>query len=164
MDERYVQQIIKHRHFAKDQCRSQPLRCPGVESPRKSIAGPSVIRKNSSDGGYLLVFRNESTVKAADFSVLQRTVSPYTLMARSKKKAAVRPRPKAQKKDLPAIGCPTINLAETGEAGSQTSAESTIIAQPSAHKTMSIVTWQSKLSCQPKQRVTTPSRKISHRP
>jgi|HubBroStandDraft_6_1064221.scaffolds.fasta_scaffold20534_2 hypothetical protein len=29
----------------------------------------------------------------------------------------------------------------TGEAGSQTSAESTIIAQPSAHKTMSIVTW-----------------------
>jgi hypothetical protein len=40
------------------------------------------------------------------------------LMARSKKKAAVRPRPNrnhpvAQKKDRPAIGCPTINLAET---------------------------------------------------
>ncbi len=28
------------------------------------------------DGGYLLVFRNESTVKAADFCVLQRTGSP----------------------------------------------------------------------------------------
>lgn len=29
----------------------------------------------------------------------------------------------------------------TRKAGSQTSAEITIIAQPSAHKTMSIVTW-----------------------
>jgi hypothetical protein len=69
MEERYVQQIIKHRHFAEDQCRSQPLRCPGVDSPQESIAGPSVTSRNSSDGGYLLVFRNESTVKAADFCV-----------------------------------------------------------------------------------------------
>src|SRR3954447_426492 len=32
-----------------------------------SSAGPSVISTNSSDGGYLLVLRNDSTVKAALF-------------------------------------------------------------------------------------------------
>ena len=39
---------------------------------RKSIAGPSVINRNSRDGGYFTVFRNDSTVKTADLCVLQR--------------------------------------------------------------------------------------------
>jgi len=43
---------------------------------RISDAGPSVIGRYNSDGGYFVVFRNDSSVRIADACALQRTGSP----------------------------------------------------------------------------------------
>jgi hypothetical protein len=43
---------------------------------KRIIPGPSVIRRNNSDGGYLQLLRNESAVKAADCCLPHGTGSP----------------------------------------------------------------------------------------
>src|SRR5580693_7129228 len=67
---------------------------------KKSSAGPRVISRYNSDGGYFVVFKNESAVKTADFCVLQGTGSPYKLTPRKTKNAALKPAPSANKNAL----------------------------------------------------------------
>src|SRR3990172_6811438 len=49
---------------------------------RARIAGPSVINRNSSDGGYFSQFRNEKKVNKAFFWGVQGRGSPYRLRPR----------------------------------------------------------------------------------
>src|SRR5262245_11288853 len=50
-----------------------------------SSAGPSVIIRKLSDGGYFVVLKNDSTVKSALGCGDQGTGSPYILIARTMK-------------------------------------------------------------------------------
>ena len=61
-------------------------------TPRRACAGPSVINRNRNDGGYFVVFRNDSTVNA---SLLAWTTVPdrrKRFITRSKTKRAASPR------------------------------------------------------------------------
>src|SRR5690242_12309867 len=63
--------------------------------------------------------------------------------------------------------CPAMLATATAEKalrGSQTAAARTIIDQPRIHRIPAMVIWKSKLKAQPKHRVNTSSRKISHTP
>ena len=71
-----VQQEVEHRHFVEDQHRAQQQCVRPSMARRRSNAVPSVIRRNRSDGGYLLVFGNESAVKSADFWMVHLVGSP----------------------------------------------------------------------------------------
>src|SRR5271170_1713007 len=67
---------------------------------RKSSAGPRVISRYNSDGGYFVVFKNDSAVKTVDFWVLQGNGSPYKLIPRKTKNAALKPAPSGNRNAL----------------------------------------------------------------
>ena len=63
VDERYVEQVVEEWHPAESNDRPGPAsRAAGRRSPRAKIAGPSVINKYRSEGGYLVQFRNDGVV------------------------------------------------------------------------------------------------------
>src|SRR6185295_10575433 len=61
--------------------------------PSSAIAGPSVMSRYKSEGGYFDVFRNESTVYTGFGCGDQGDGSPYTLSHRTTTKATVRASP-----------------------------------------------------------------------
>src|SRR6185503_898629 len=60
--------------------------------------GPSVINRNSNDGGYLDVFKNESAVWTRFFCCDHFDGSPYASMARMTMKSAVATPPRINNK------------------------------------------------------------------
>src|SRR5690349_11385329 len=71
--------------------------------------GPSVIIKYNNEGGYLVVFRKESTVKSPIFCENQGAESPYPLTARKRMKVAMRIRPQRRVMRLRSSGFISMN-------------------------------------------------------
>src|SRR5580658_11139899 len=73
---------------------------PASTAHKKSSAGPRVISRYSSEGGYFVVFKNDNAVKTADFCVSHGTGSPYKLTPRKTTNAALKPAPSGNRNAL----------------------------------------------------------------
>src|SRR4029078_2817121 len=62
---------------------------PDSNSASAIMAGPSVINRNNSEGGYLVVLKNESTVNMLFFCRDHFAGSPYTLISRKTRNRTV---------------------------------------------------------------------------
>ena len=62
MNQKQMNNRIKKRRPPKNNQRIRTRKPGPLQQPNNKIAGPSVINKKSSEGGYLAHFKNESKV------------------------------------------------------------------------------------------------------
>ncbi len=94
MDERQVHHV---RPYVVSQRTMTPFACSN--NPSRTIAGPSVIIRKSSDGGYFSQLTNESSVASPVSCGLQPTGSPYAVVIRSTTKPTTTAAPNQRRND-----------------------------------------------------------------